>query len=115
MTALDPAGKETYLELAARSPGAHAELVATLAVDKAPDVRAGAIRLLARLPVDVQVRVLAPHLAAADPDRLGDVVAHLAAVDGGIAGLGDALAGMASGTIDEEREQLLRCALRNPR
>jgi hypothetical protein len=42
-------------------------------------------------------------------------VAHLATVGGGIAGLGDALAGMASGRIDEDREHLLRRALNTPR
>jgi hypothetical protein len=115
VTALDPAGKQSFFDLAARNLEVHAGLVARLAVDKAPEVRAGALGLMTRLADDVQVRALAPHLARADPDRLGDAVAYLATVDGGIAGLGDALAGMASGTIDEEREHLLRRALNTPR
>lgn len=111
VTALDPAGKRYFLDLAARNLEAHAELVATLAVDKAAEVRADAIDLMARLADDAQVRALAVHLTVADPDWLGEVVAHLATVDGGAAALGDALAGMASGTLDDERERLLRRAL----
>jgi hypothetical protein len=53
VTALDPAGKQSYFELAARNLEAHAGLVARLAVDKAPDVRAGALGLMARLADDV--------------------------------------------------------------
>lgn len=111
VTALDAAGKRSYLDLAARNLEAHAGLVATLAVDKAPEVRASATALIARLSDGAQVRALAHHLTVADPDRLGAVVAHLAVVDGGVAALGDALARLASGRIDDEREQLLRRAL----
>jgi hypothetical protein len=39
-------------------------------------------------------KALAPHLNRADPDGLGDVVTHLTDVDGGVAALGDALAGL---------------------
>jgi hypothetical protein len=111
VTALDAAGKRSFLDFAARNLEAHAGLVATLAVDKAPEVRADAIDLIARLADGAQVRALATHLTVADPDRLGAVVAHLAAVDGGVAALGDALARLASGRLDDEREQLLRRAL----
>jgi hypothetical protein len=111
VTALDAAGKRSFLDLAARNLEAHAGLVSALAVDKAPEVRASATDLIARLADGAQVRALSPHLTVADPDRLGAVVAHLTAVDGGVAALGDALAGLASGRLDDEREQLLRRAL----
>jgi hypothetical protein len=111
VTALDAAGKRSYLDLAARNLEAHAGLVATLAVDKAPEVRADATDLIARLADGAQVRALAPYLTVADPDRLGAVVAHLAGVAGGVAALGDALASLASGRLDDERERLLRRAL----
>jgi hypothetical protein len=111
VTALDAAGKRSFLDLAARNLEAHAGLVAALAVDKAPEVRADATDLIARLSDDAQVRALAPHLIVADPDRLGTVVAHLAGVAGGVAALGDALATLASGRLDDERERLLRGAL----
>lgn len=111
VTALDAAGKRSFLDLAARNLEAHAGLVAALAVDKAPEVRTSATDLIARLADDAQVRALAPHLTVADPDRLGAVVAHLAAVAGGAAALGDALARLASGRLDDEREQVLRRAL----
>jgi hypothetical protein len=111
VTALDAAGKRSFLDLAARNLEAHSGLVAVLAVDKAQEVRAAATDLIGRLADGAQVRALAPHLRVADPDRLGAVVAHLAAVDGGAEALGDALASLASGRLDDEREQVLRRAL----
>ncbi len=85
-------GKLAFLEVVKRNLAPHAELVASLAVDPAKDVRADATTLLATLGDDAQPRLLAPHLSTASPTRLGEVLGHLARVPGGLDTIRTALA-----------------------
>ncbi|GHH66344.1 DUF4132 domain-containing protein [Promicromonospora soli] len=69
-----------------------AEIVATLAVDKAKGVRTSALDRLALLDDAVQVALLTPHLVKVPTGQLGEVVTRLVGLEGGIAVLDEALA-----------------------
>ncbi|APC35530.1 DUF1963 domain-containing protein [Nocardiopsis dassonvillei] len=94
----------------AHRPEAHAELAAELAVDAEASVRAQALSALARTDGPRQVDLLRRHLRTAPPDRLPDVLARLADLDGGVAAIEEALADGGDGTQDPGREGLLRRA-----
>lgn len=98
-----------YVALAcARSPEAHAGLAAELAVDADGGVRAEALATLSRLDGPRQVDVLRQHLRTASPDRLPNVLARLADLDGGVAAIEETLADGDAGPLGPERERLLR-------
>jgi HEAT repeat protein len=98
----------------ARSPEAHADLVADLAADADAGVRAQALATLSRLDGPRQVDLLRQHLRTAPPDRLPDVLARLGDLDpDGVAAIEEALAGGDGDTrpLDPDRERLLRRAV----
>ncbi|WP_419707444.1 DUF1963 domain-containing protein [Promicromonospora sp. NFX87] len=101
--------------LCARSPEAHAILVAELAADVDAGVRAQALATLSRLDGPRQVDALREHLRTAPPDRLPDVVARLGDLDpdGGGVAIEKALSGGEAdgGPLDPDRERLLRRAV----
>lgn len=97
----------------ARSPEAHAALVADLTVDADAGVRAQALATLSRLDGPRQVDVLQSHLRTAPPDRLPDALARLGDLDpdGGVAAVEKALTGGEDDDTrppDPDRERLLR-------
>ncbi|WP_047870389.1 DUF1963 domain-containing protein [Nocardiopsis sp. RV163] len=95
----------------AHRPEAHAELAAELAVDTDAGVRAQALSALARTDGPRQVDLLRQHLRTAPVDRLPDVLARLADLDGGVAAIEEALAdGGGDGSQDPGSEGLLRRA-----
>jgi hypothetical protein len=100
----------------ARSPEAHAGLVAELAADADAGVRGQALATLSRLDGPWQIDVLRRHLRTAPPDRLPDVLARLGDLDGGVVAIEKALAGVDdgdAGPLDPDRERLLlRAAFR---
>ncbi|MFJ3405285.1 DUF4132 domain-containing protein [Promicromonospora sp. NPDC090134] len=85
-------GKAAFLDVVGRNLTPHADLVAALAVDQAKDVRAGAVNLLASLEAEKQRGLLAPLLSTATPNRLGEVLAHLAGTPDGLDAVRAALA-----------------------
>lgn len=99
----------------ARSPEAHAGLVAELAVDADAGVRVQALATLSRLDGPRQVDVLRRHLRTAPTDRLPDVLARLGDLDpdGGVVAIEEALAGGEgdTGPLEPDRERLLRRAV----
>ncbi|MGI5191365.1 DUF1963 domain-containing protein [Promicromonospora sp. CA-289599] len=98
----------------AHTPGAHADLVARLAVDADAGVRAQALATLSRLDGPRQVDALRRHLRTAPPDRLPDVLARLGDLDDGVVAIEEALAvdggDAVAGPLDPDRERLLRRA-----
>jgi hypothetical protein len=103
----------------ARSPEAHADLLAELAADADAGVRAQALATLSRIEGTRQVYVLRRHLRTAPPDRLPGALARLADLDldGGVAAIEGARAGGSgdgdgqegdAGPLDPDRERLLR-------
>jgi hypothetical protein len=69
-----------------------AEIVATLAVDKAKGVRTSALDHLSVVDDTVQVALLTPHLLKVPTGQLGEVVTRLVGLEGGIAVLDEAVA-----------------------
>lgn len=113
-TASGPDVRSSVAAWCARSPEAHADLVAELAVDADAGVRAQALATLSGLGGPRQVDVLRRHLTSAPPDRLPDALARLGDLDGGVLAIEEALAGGESdgdaGPPDPVRERLLRRA-----
>ncbi|MEU4388333.1 hypothetical protein [Promicromonospora sp. NPDC023805] len=98
-----------------RSPEAHANLAAELAVDADGGVRAQALSALSGLDGARQVDVLRPHLRTAPPELLPDVLARLGDLDDGVVALEEALtaadADAGAGLLDPDRDRLLRRAV----
>ncbi|MEV0951245.1 hypothetical protein [Promicromonospora sp. NPDC050249] len=96
----------------ARSPEAHTDLVAELAVDADAGVRSQALATLSLIDGPRQVDVLRRHLRTAPTDRLPDALARLGDLDpdGGVVAIEEALAGGGrdTGPLDPGRERLLR-------
>ncbi|ADH67314.1 DUF1963 domain-containing protein [Nocardiopsis dassonvillei] len=110
VTGSGPNTRRYVADRCAHRPEAHAELAAELAVDAEASVRAQVLSALARTDGPRQVDLLRRHLRTAPPDRLPDVLARLADLDGGVAAIEEALADGGDGTQDPGREGLLRRA-----
>ncbi|GAB3460481.1 hypothetical protein GCM10027570_45490 [Streptomonospora sediminis] len=87
---------------------AHATLLAGLAADTDPGVRAEALAVSAWLDARVQVALLAPHLRTAEPEHLQEILKRLTDLDGGLAVMEEALEAVASGPPDTVRKQVLQ-------
>ncbi|WP_146197489.1 DUF4132 domain-containing protein [Promicromonospora sp. AC04] len=104
-------GKAALLGAVKRNLAPHAELVASLAVDPAKNVRAEATTLLATLEYDEQLRLLAPHLSTAVPSRLGEALGQLARVPGGLDAIRAALAAVGDARGQAARVKALQKTL----
>ncbi|MEU2085141.1 DUF1963 domain-containing protein [Streptomyces albus] len=108
LTEAQPGPRRFVAQRCAGNPQRHSGLLAALAVDEDPAVRAEALAALAWLDGPRQVELLRPHLRTAAPDRLAGVLERLVDIDGGPTAIEELLSAAEGQPLDVERAKLLR-------